>query len=79
MTNLQLKMEVQGAAQNWVASVMQQNNIPAAMMEEALTKVLLNIKDLVLQDTIREMAEANTPPQEIEEKEEELEKDGTNE
>ena len=77
MTNLQLRTEVQGAIQNWVASIMQQNNIPASMMEEALTKVLLNIKDLVLQETIREMAEANTPPQEIEEKEGELEKDGT--
>lgn len=81
MTNLQLKMEVQGAAQNWVASIMQQYGVSAVIMEDALTKVLLNLKDLVTQETIREILTAQTSneieTEEKEEKEEEIDKDGT--
>lgn len=46
--NLQTRIEVQGATQQWVDSFMQQYNISAAMMEDALNKVLSNLKDKVV-------------------------------
>lgn len=64
MTDLQLRLEVQGAAQNWVASIMQQYGVSATMMEDALTKVLLNLKDLVAQEAIQSMLAEQAPIQE---------------
>lgn len=46
--NNQLRLEVQGAVQQWVASFVQQYNVPAAIMEDALNKALLMIKDQVM-------------------------------
>lgn len=64
MTDLQLRLEVQAAAQNWVASIMQQYGVSATMMEDALTKVLLNLKDLVAQEAIQSMLAEQAPIQE---------------
>ena len=64
MTDLQLRLEVQGAAQNWVASIMQQYGVSATMMEDALLKVLLNLKDLVAQETIQSILAEQAPIQE---------------
>ena len=52
--NLQTQYEVKGATQNWVASFMQQHNIPAAIMIDALNSVLVNLKDAVIQDMFEE-------------------------
>ena len=48
MKNLQLHLEVKAAAQKWVAAIMQQNNIPASIMEEAFIGVQLTLKNIIL-------------------------------
>lgn len=52
--NLQTQYEVKGATQNWVASFMQQHNIPASVMIDALNSVLVNLKDAVIQEIFEE-------------------------
>ena len=63
--NLQTRLEVQGATQQWVDSFMQQYNISPSMMEDALTKVLCNLKDQVVLELLsaaaRAAAEAGAP------------------
>lgn len=58
MTDLQTRLEVQGATLQWVASFMQRYNIPAHMMEDALNKVLLQLKDQVVADLLSAAAQA---------------------
>ena len=52
MNNLQTRLEVQGAVQQWVESFMREYQISPAIMDDALTKVLVNIKELVIQEFI---------------------------
>lgn len=63
--NLQTRLEVQGATQQWVDSFMQQYNISPSMMEDALTKALCNLKDKVVLELLtaaaRAAAEVQTP------------------
>lgn len=54
MINIQTQYEVKGATQQWVASFMQQHNIPASTMVDALNSVLLNLKDAVIQEMFEE-------------------------
>lgn len=58
MNELQLRFELQGSLQQWVNSTMQQYNISAAMMEDAMSKVLLSLKDRVWQDYLLEQQKA---------------------
>ena len=58
MNELQLRFELQGSLQQWVDSTMQQYNISAAMMEDAMSKVLLSLKDRVWQDYLLEQQKA---------------------
>lgn len=58
MNELQLRFELQGSLQQWVDSTMQQYNISAAMMEDAMSKVLLSLKDKVWQDYLLEQQKA---------------------
>lgn len=58
MNNLQMRFELQGSLQQWIDSNMQQYNISAAEMEDALSKVLLRLKDQVLQDYLIEQQQA---------------------
>lgn len=43
--NLQQHLEIQASAQQWADDFMSQYNITATEMTDALTKVLLNLKD----------------------------------
>lgn len=52
--NLQTQYEVKGATQKWVASFMQQHNIPASAMVDALNGVLVELKDKVVQEMFEE-------------------------
>lgn len=52
--NLQTQYEVKGATQNWVAAFMQQHDIPASVMIDALNSVLVNLKDTVIQEMFEE-------------------------
>lgn len=58
MNELQLRFELQGSLQQWVDSTMQQYNISAAMMEDAMSKVMLSLKDKVWQDYLLEQQKA---------------------
>lgn len=52
MTQEQFRIEVQTSVKNFVDDLIITNNIPAAMMEDALNKVLVDIKDQVLREFI---------------------------
>ena len=56
--NLQLRLELQGSLQQWIDSTMQQYNISAAEIEDAISRVLLKLKDQVLQDYLIEQQRA---------------------
>lgn len=57
MTNsIQLRLELQVSLQQWIDSTMQQYNISSAMMEDAVTKVLVQLKDKVFQEYLIEQA-----------------------
>ncbi len=56
--DLQLRFELQGSLQQWVDSTMRQYNISAAMMEDAMSKILLSLKDKVWQDYLLEQQKA---------------------
>lgn len=58
MIDLRTRLELQVSAQQWVDSVMSQYNISAAEMEDALIKVVLNLKQKILQDYLIEQQEA---------------------
>lgn len=58
MNNLQTRLELQGSLQQWVDSTMQQFEISAAEMEDAMSRVLLKLKDQVLQDYLIEQQRA---------------------
>lgn len=58
MIDLRTRLELQISAQQWADSVMSQYNISAAEMEDALTKVILNLKQKVLQEYLIEQQEA---------------------
>lgn len=69
--NLQTQYEVKGATQNWVASFMQQHNIPASVMIDALNSVLVNLKDAVIQDMFEESYRAQAMAQQATQNKEE--------
>ncbi len=56
--NLQMRLELQGSLQQWIDSTMNQFNISAAEMEDAMSRVLLKLKDQVLQDYLIEQQRA---------------------
>ena len=66
MNNLQMRLEVQGAIQQWVASFMQEYNIPAWMMEDGLNKVLVVLKDQTVTDLLTAAAQDQLAQQESE-------------
>lgn len=50
MNELELRIRVQNMVQNWVAVQLQQ--VPAYIMEDALNKALVSVKELALQEFI---------------------------
>lgn len=79
MDTLQTRLEVQGAVQQWINSFMNDYNISPAMMDDALSKALLQIKELVLQEFLTAAQSASsTSTEEIEEKSYGDEQEGNN-
>ena len=76
--NLQTQYEVKGATQQWVASLMQQHNIPASIMVDALNSVLLNLKDAVIQEMFEESYRAVAMAQAAQNREEEVDNGESN-
>lgn len=50
--NYQLRLELQGAVNQWVESFMSNNGISPSMMDDALSKALLRVRELALQEYI---------------------------
>ncbi len=48
--DLQKRMEVQASVIEWVDFFMKQNNVSASMMEDALSKALISIKDKAIKE-----------------------------
>ena len=48
--DLQKRMEVQASVIEWIDFFMKQNNISASMMEDALSKALISIKDKTIKE-----------------------------
>ena len=70
---LQKRIEVQGAVQQWVDSFMLQYNISASMMEDALNKVLNNLKDKVVIELLMASQEIQSTEKIVEQSEQEEE------
>lgn len=73
MTQEQFRIDVQNAVKNYVQQFMQQNQVPAAMMEDAMNAALLDVKSLVYSQLImsnqQEAAQKEAAAKEIEEEE----------
>lgn len=61
MDNLQMRLELQCAIQQRINAFMQEFNVSPAMMDDALSKVLLDIRSLALQEFLisAQMASSN--------------------
>ena len=70
MTHEQQRLETQSAVVSWTNWFMAQNQIPASLMEDALNKAILSLKDQVVQEFIQAVT-AETAANEQEQKEEE--------
>lgn len=72
MSEKELRIRVQGTIQQYINELMSANNISAAMMEDALNKVLSQLKDQVLFELLN--SNQQEQPQQVE-TEEEISKD----
>lgn len=70
MTHEQQRLETQSAVVSWTNWFMTQNQIPASLMEDALNKAILSLKDQVIQEFIQAVT-AETAANEQKSKEEE--------
>ena len=52
MSELQKRIEIQNILQQNVAAIMQQYNVSPTIMDDVLSKIMLQIKDLVIQQTL---------------------------
>lgn len=69
MSDFEFRMRIQGAVQEFVENFMKQNNLSAAVMEDAMNKSMVWLKDQVLKETVLSMTQ--TKPQEPESEKEE--------
>lgn len=70
MTQEQFRIDVQNAVKNYVQQFMQQNQVPAAMMEDAMNAALLNVKSLVYSQLIAANQQEAVAAQEAAQKQE---------
>lgn len=69
MSDFEFRMRIQGAVQEFVENFMKQNNLSAAVMEDAMNKSMVWLKDQVLKETVLSMTQDK--PQEPESEKEE--------
>lgn len=74
--NYQLRLELQGAVNQWVESFMSNNGISPSMMDDALSKALLRVRELALQEYIAQ-AQAQAQQAQIEEEQNEQDNEDT--
>lgn len=61
MNELQLRIEVQGAVQNYVEQLLFQNGVPAHLVEDAFTKSLAYLKEKSLQEFVLAASTPSVP------------------
>lgn len=69
MSDFEFRMRIQGAVQEFVESFMKQNNLSAAVMEDAMNKSMVWLKDQVLKETVLSMTQAKPQKPESEKEE----------
>lgn len=57
MNDFEVRMRIQGAVQEFVEGFMAQNQISAAVMEDALNKAMLYVKDLATKELVVSLAQ----------------------
>lgn len=67
MSELQKRIEIQNILQQNVAAIMQQYDISPMIMDDVLSKIMLQVKDLVIQETLLSLSskEQNQNKEEI--------------
>ncbi len=61
MNELELRIRVQGMAKQWVNNFMLSNGVSATIMEDALNKVISELKDAVMQEFIASVTAVPQP------------------
>ena len=61
MTQEQFRLAIQNDVKNWLIGYKNTNGVPASFMEDAINKVLVSLKDEVLQEFITAVSQ---PPAE---------------
>ena len=69
MNNYEMRFQVQATLQQLVESFMQQNNLSAAVVEDALNKVTLYVKDLAVKELLVSLQQQSEPQDLVEEEE----------
>lgn len=67
MSELQKRIEIQNILQQNVAAIMQQYDVSPMIMDDVLSKIMLQVKDLVIQETLLSLSskEQNQNKEEI--------------
>lgn len=73
MNELQLRIQVQGAVQQYAEQLLYQNGVPAHIAEDAFSKALAYLREKSMQEFLEA---AMTPSVPEEDKKEETEQDG---
>ena len=74
--SLQTQYEIKGATRQWVASFMQQYNVSASVMIDAVNSVLVELKDAAIQELFEESYRMQTMAQQAAQNREEEINDG---
>lgn len=67
MNKTETRIRLEYTIQNYINQLMQENNISAAMMEGALNKVILQLKDAIMLNFIAAASSEQPAPIEMEE------------
>ena len=76
MNELELRVRVQGMVKQWVNNFMLSNGVSATVMEDALNKVVSELKDAVMQEFIASVTAPQPPTPTLVEEEDKEESNG---
>jgi len=76
MNELELRARVQGMVKQWVNNFMLSNGVSATLMEDALNKVISELKDAVMQEFIASVTIPQPPTPTLIEEESKEESNG---
>lgn len=70
MNEFETRYRVQSTVENWLNTFMNQNNLPASMMVDAVNSVLVQLKDKATQEFIASVSAPSEPSENIQEEKE---------